>query len=104
MQPLSRVPLPGEETPGWYDGVMWTDKPAVAVAAFRGLPAVRLTQEWQVWTFLPATGTPAASWGQEQEWLVLLCQTCCMSAQDSVTHLLAKPSSSRASPDRAPCR
>lgn len=43
---------------GGEDWVTWTGKSAMAMAVTTswGLPIVRLTQEWQVWTFLPATG------------------------------------------------
>ena len=37
---------------------MWSGKSpmALAVTTSWGLPMVRLTQEWQVWKFFPATG------------------------------------------------
>lgn len=43
----------------------------------------------------PSQAIPAASWGQGHRVArqCLPCQACRMSAQDSVTHLLAKPSS-----------
>lgn len=58
-----------------------------------GASLVRAAQNGSSGKCSQPQATPAASWGQGTGWLVDPCQACCMSAQDSVTHLLAKPSS-----------
>lgn len=58
-----------------------------------GASLVRAAQNGSSGKCSQPQATPAASWGRGTGWLVDPCQACGTSAQDSVTHLLAKPSS-----------
>lgn len=58
-----------------------------------GASLVRAAQNGSSGKCSQPQATPAASWGRGAGWLVDPCQACGTSAQDSVTHLLAKPSS-----------
>lgn len=81
---------------GGMDGVAQTGQSAVvlAVTASWGLP--RQSDPGlagRSGNFSQPQATPAASWGRGTGWLTDPGQVCCESAEDSVTHLLARPSS-----------
>lgn len=85
---------PRRSEPGATDGVAQTGRSAVAPAAATSWASlVRAAQNGSSGKCSQPQATPAASWGRGTGWLVDPCQACGMSAQDSVTHLLAKPSS-----------
>lgn len=80
---------------GGMDGVAQTGQSAVvlAVTASWGLP--RQSDPGlagRSGNFSQPQATPAASWGRGTGWLTDPGQVRCESAEDSVTHLLARPS------------
>lgn len=85
---------PRRSGPGAMDGVAQTGRSAAAPAAATSWASlVRAAQNGSSGKCSQPQATPAASWGRGAGWLVDPCQACGTSAQDSVTHLLAKPSS-----------